>query len=157
MRWLRAALTAALLTSCGGDTPLRPGDEVAGVRLVRGAAEDVSLWDFCTPSLEGAVRRSCRVPPVDRLRIGPGWRSGSPSALGSEWDELEWDVRLDGRPLDLEAFGTLPDTRLRNVVVREWNVAVEGLHPASHRLRAVVRSPGRRYEVTWVIRVGART
>jgi hypothetical protein len=154
MRWLRTLLAGALLVACGGGDGLQPGDDVDGVRLVRGAAEDVSLWDFCDPSLDGPARRSCRVPVLDRLRIGPGWRSGSASALDSEWDRLEWQVRFDGQRLDLASFGTLPDSRLGDgAVVREWNITVEDLRPGTHQLRAQVRGDEGRYDVTWVIEV----
>jgi hypothetical protein len=154
MRCLRTVVAAVLLAACGGGEGLQPGDEVNGLRLVRGAAEDVSLWDFCDPSLEGPGRRSCRVPVLDRLRVGPGWRSGSDSALDREWAGLEWQVRFDGQRLDLAAFGTLPDSRLGNgAVVREWNVTVEDLRPATHRLRAQIQGGDRRYDVTWVIEV----
>jgi hypothetical protein len=152
MRRLGVVLAAALLVSCGG--ALEPGDEVGGVRLVRGAAEDVSLWDFCDPLLDGPARRSCRVPPVDRLRIGPGWRAGSASALDREWGRLEWETTFDGETIDLAAFGTLPDTALGSgVAVREWNVTAEGLRPGRHRLRAVVRGADRASDVTWVIEI----
>jgi hypothetical protein len=156
MRWLGTVLAGTLLVACGGGDGLQPGDVVHGVRLVRGAAEDVSLWDFCDPSLDGPGRRSCRVPVLERLRIGPGWRSDSTPTLDREWDRLEWQVRFDGQRLDLASFGTLPDSRLGDgAVVREWNITIEDLRPATHRLRAQIRGDDRRYDVTWVIEVQA--
>jgi hypothetical protein len=157
MRWVRTALAAAILASCtGGTEGLGPGDEVRGTRLVRGAAEDVSMWDFCDPELaeSGTFERACRVPRLDRLRIGPGWRAASSSALDREWEELEWRASLNGRPLALEEFGTLPDTDLGGAVVREWNVTAEGLSPGDHRLRALIAHGEQTYDVTWLIRVG---
>ena len=154
MRWLRAAVALVLLAACGGGG-LEPGDRLGYLRVVRGAAEDVTLWEFCDPELPpGRVERECPVPPVDRLRVGPGWRAGSSSALEDEWEDLDWSVSLDGRPLELAEFGTLPDTTLADgQVVREWNVTVEGLAAGTHRLRAVVRGDDRRYDMTWVLDV----
>jgi hypothetical protein len=154
MRWLRAAVAVVLLAACGRGG-LEPGDRVGDLRLVRGAAEDVTLWDFCDPELRpGRFARACRFPPVDRLRIGPGWRAGSSSTLEAEWEELQWSVSLDGRPLELAEFGTLPDTTLADGrVVREWNVTVEGLAAGTHRLRAVIRTDDLRYDMTWVLNV----
>jgi hypothetical protein len=157
MRWVRTAVAAALLASCTGWAEgLGPGDEVGGVRLVRGAAEDVSLWDFCDAELPepGTFERACRVPPLDRLRIGPGWRAASSSDLDREWEELQWRASLDGQALALEEFGTLPDTDLGGAVVREWNVTAEGLSPGDHRLRALIADGEQTYDVTWLIRVG---
>lgn len=156
MRWLRAAVALVLLAACGRGG-LEPGDGLGDLRLVRGAAEDVTLWEFCDPELPpGRFERTCRVPPVDRLRVGPGWRAGSSSTLVDEWEELEWSVSLDGRPLELAEFGTLPDTRLEDGrVLREWNVTVEGIAGGTHRLRAVIRSEDRRYDMTWVLEVRA--
>jgi hypothetical protein len=153
-------ITALLLAmaACGPGAGLGPGDRVGQVRLVRGAAEDVTLWDFCDPELPepGRLERACRVPPLERLRIGPGWRAGSASELEREWEELEWRVTLDGRPLDLEAFGTLPDTTLSDQgVVREWNVTAQDLGEGTHRLRARIARGEGSFDVTWVIEVGA--
>jgi hypothetical protein len=156
MRWRRAAVAFVLLAACGGGG-VEPGDRLGDLRVVRGAAEDVTLWEFCDPELPpGRFERACHVPPVDRLRVGPGWRAGSSSALDDEWEELQWSVSLDGRPLELAEFGTLPDATLADGrVVREWNVTVVGLAAGTHRLRAVVRSGDRRYEMTWVLDVEA--
>jgi hypothetical protein len=156
MRWLGAAVAVVLLTACGGGG-LEPGDRVGDLRVVRGAAEDVTLWEFCDPELSPErFERACSVPLVDRLRVGPGWRVDSPSALEDQWEELQWSVSLDGRPLELAEFGTLPDTTLADGrVVREWNVTVEGLDAGTHRLRAVVSSGDRRYDMTWVLDVRA--
>jgi hypothetical protein len=156
MRWLRAAAVVVLLAACGRGG-LEPGDRVGDLRVVRGAAEDVTLWEFCDPELRpGRFERGCGVPPVRRLRIGPGWRAGSSSTLEDEWEELEWSVSLDGRALELGEFGTLPDTALADGrVVREWNVTVEGLAGGTHRLRAVILTDDRRYDTTWVLDVRA--
>jgi hypothetical protein len=156
MHRLRAAIALVLLAACGGGG-LEPGDRLGDLLVVRGAAEDVTLWEFCDPELApGRIERACRVPPVDRLRVGPGWRAGSSSTLANEWEKLQWSVSLDGRPLELAEFGTLPDTILADGrVVREWNVTVEGLDAGTHRLRAVVRSEDGRYDMTWLLDVRA--
>jgi hypothetical protein len=156
MRALAVAASLLLLLGACGDDGLGPGESIGPILLGRGAAEDVSLWDFCDPELPepGAFERACPVPPLDRLRIGPGWRAASASELDSEWDELEWRVSLDGRALALEEFGTLPDTALADGrSVREWNVIAEGLS-GEHRLRALITRGDRTYDVTWSIRVG---
>jgi hypothetical protein len=110
------ALAVSVLLFLGGcaEGGLGPGETVGPELLVRGAAEDVSLWDFCDPELQdsGVSERACRVPSVDRLRIGPRLRAASGSELYREWEELEWRVTLDGQALALEEFGTLPDTTL---------------------------------------------
>jgi hypothetical protein len=158
MRGRALAVTWLLLLGACGSDGVGPGEAVGPVQLGRGAAEEVSLWDFCDPELPepGTFERACRVPPLDRLRIGPGWRAASGSELDSEWDELEWRVSLDGRALALEEFGTLPDTSLANGrSVREWNVTAEGLASGDHRLRAVITRGDETYDVTWLVRVGA--
>jgi hypothetical protein len=154
------ALAASVVLFLGGcaEGGLGPGESVGPALLARGAAEDVSLWDFCDPELQdpGVSERACRVPSVDRLRIGPGWRAASGSELDREWKELEWRVTLDGRALALEEFGTLPDTTLADGrSVREWNITVEGLDPGEHRLAARITHGDRTYDVAWVIRVRA--
>jgi hypothetical protein len=150
--------TLILLLACrGDDRGLGPGDRIGPARLVRGAAEDVTLWDFCDPELPepGVYERACSVPSVHRLRIGPGWRASSTEALQAEWGELDWHLSFDRRAIDLEAFGTLPDTTLADGrVVREWNVTVEGLTEDTHRLRSMMDRDDQTYAVTWVVRVG---
>ena len=40
------------------------------------------------------------------LWISPGWSEDTQELIEAAWKDLQWEVSLDGREIDLPAFGT---------------------------------------------------
>ena len=146
---------------------LGPGDEVDGMRLTTATATDTEIFNFCDPVVleSGTFHRDCEVPAVQRLLIGWGDLASSPELLEDEWQAQTWSLFLDDRPVDLDAFGTLPDRDLiepaagGDVWLRQWGVSLVNLTPGEHTLRYLVETTGAGEEtagatdVTWTFTV----
>jgi hypothetical protein len=151
------AFTALLAAGCSPDSdgtappetggPLRPGAELNGMRLTTANAADKDIFVFCDPYVlqPGTYARDCEVPQLQRLMIGYGSFSESPESLELEWQASRWRMYLDGREVDLEAFGTLADRPLVDAKVgdgmwlRVWAVTIVNPTPGPHTLRYVAQ------------------
>ena len=137
-----AAAALALAGACG-ERPLRPGDAIGTMRLSTHGEPAPPIWQHCYPAFpEAPSTRStaCNVPPVARLAVGPGLRTTSDELRRSTWAATEWELYVDGRRVDLAAFGTFdadledpPLTKLRG-----WDVRLEKPAAGPHTLRAVL-------------------
>lgn len=101
-----------------------------------------AIWQYCYPAFpEGPAERStaCNVPPVARLAVGPGLRTTSDEIRRSTWPATEWELYVDGRKLDLAAFGTFDaDLEPPLAKLRGWDVRLEKPAPGVHTLRTVL-------------------
>ena len=78
------------------------------------------------------------------------------------WDDLNWELSLDGHPIDLEAFGVYefvhPDfppspSPVREVfrMFRVWDVVLVNPVPGTHQLQGQAQSPNAAEPYTWVV------
>jgi hypothetical protein len=161
-------LLTAIVTACQPVTQstdklmLKPGDEMDGMIVTTGAAKAPSLWAFCPPALEndGVVSVDCRVPPLPRLAIGHAFGLVDPALQTLDWSALTWEFYVDGRPVDLEAFGVhnyvMPDLPLHPSPVREifrqmkaWDVVLINPTPRAHTVYGRVYAEADTY--TWTV------
>jgi hypothetical protein len=160
------ALTA-LVGGCGGSAgSVEPGSKIGAMRLVRGTTSqaDLKFFDSCNPIIlrSGRYRRSCHVPPVQRLFIGYGVFEPARRGLERDWRQTRWSLWVDGHRVDLPAFGTddrtlyaFPAAGGKDVILREWDVILVNATPGKHELR--YRSgPGSAAitDATWAFVVG---
>jgi hypothetical protein len=151
-----AAFALAVAVSGGASAwsarPIGPGGKIGSMTLERGTARaaDEKLFDFCNPVIlkPGAVRRRCDVPGVHRLFVGYGDFEAKKSALERTWRTLSWSLWVDGRRIDLPAFGTSDRTLYRfppaggkDVILREWRVILVGATRGKHTIRYRSASP----------------
>lgn len=166
----RTALVTAVIAllvvplGCGGDEesgPIRPGDDVGGMVLTTGTPGERDIFEFCDPIViePGIYERQCAVPALPRVGLGHGFLAPSRRELAREWNAKSWKMTLDGRRIDLKAFGVLPDRRLVEpgagglVWLRQWNVVLTDPKPGSHTLRYVARYSGGTWDTTWTFTV----
>jgi hypothetical protein len=136
--------------------------ELASVPLGPGVFD---LFTFCQALVlePGTYHRRCNVPWVSLLYVGYG-EFAPPQELERVWRTLRWQGWLDGRRLDLEAFGS-SDRTLRayapagyeDVTLRTFDVTMFTPTPGRHTLR-YVREPqdGGRTDVTWTFTIEPR-
>jgi hypothetical protein len=162
-----AATTLLTLTGFGATTsPLKPGDRVAGMLLVKGtvATADQKLFDICDPVVlgGGTYHRQCGlVPRVRRLFVGYG-SFAPPRAIDTVWVRTAWAAWLDGRRIQLPAFGTsdrtlyaFPPAGGKDVTLREWRVMLLGATPGRHTIRYRAGASARAGDITWTFAVAA--
>ena len=102
----------------------------------------------------------CHVPPLSTLAIGRPFEKADQALQVLDWSEMNWELYLDERPVDLEAFGVctyfIPDLAPHPSPVREifrqmktWDVVLTNLSPGMHTLHGTARTDTNTY--TWVV------
>jgi hypothetical protein len=112
------------------------------MRLATGGEPAPAIWQHCYPAFPEtpSVRSTaCHVPPVARLAVGPGVAAATAETRSALWAATEWELHIDGRRVDLAAFGT-SDADLEPPLAkwRGWDVLLEKPAVGSHTLRAVL-------------------
>jgi hypothetical protein len=161
-----ACVVAAIVGGCSSSPGgLGPGGKVGTMTLVSGTASDADLnfFEYCNPVIlkPGKYLRSCDIPRVQRLLIGYGDFEPTRKALESDWKERKWDLWVDGRRVNLVAFGTYDRTLFafpaaggKNVILRRWKVILVGLTPGKHTVRYRNHGPSvGTIDATWAFSV----
>jgi hypothetical protein len=130
----------------------QPGDTIGEMVLETGGSEIVPIWAFCSPAFlnPGVTTTECNVPALPELAVGHGWWTADEALRDSCWEAMTWELYLDGRQVDLNAFGTfdadLPQTGLpghdpnEEVItkLRSWDVVPVNPTAGAHTLRSVL-------------------
>jgi hypothetical protein len=85
-----------------------------------------------------------------------------------QWEELNWELSLDGRLIDLEAFGISdlvhPDLALSPSPVREvfrvlrvWDVVLVNPTPGMHTVQGQAKTRDGAATYTWVVNFAVAT
>jgi len=142
----------------------QPGETIDDMVITTGIEDAVPLWAICSPKKvnDHSIRADCGELSHANLAIGHtlGVMDLVHPSIG--WEELIWEMSLDGRPIDLEAFGIYdfihPDfpskpSPIREVfrVLRVWDVVLVNPTPGTHRLQGQVQPPDGAETYTWVV------
>ena len=102
------------------------------------------------------------MPRVRRLFIGYG-SFDLPGEIENLWTRTKWSSWIDGRPINLAAFGSsdrsliaFPPAGGKNVTLREWRVMLLGATPGRHTLRYRSVGPEGKGDTTWIFTVAAK-
>ncbi|HSL47008.1 MAG TPA: hypothetical protein VK897_26460 [Anaerolineales bacterium] len=140
---------------------LKAGDEIDGMVLTSGAKDDPPIWAFCsTEESKGMTSASCWVPQMSALAIGHVFLPGDHAFAQMEWSDLEWELYLDDRLIQLEDFDTysyiVPTVTSDLSPVREvltkalaWDVVLTNLRPGEHTIEGRVQAGAEEYR--WII------
>lgn len=141
-------------------TVLQPGDEIVDMAVTTGIESAFPLWAVCAPKKinDHAIKAECGELSHDNLAIGHTLGVMDLVDPSIEWEELNWEMFVDGHPIDLKAFGVyefvhpdFPSKPLGEIfrVVRVWDVVLENPTPGMHRIDGQVRDGEATY--TWVV------
>ena len=127
---------------------LTPGDKVGDIVLARAKPGDPRIAHLCqfaagtpNPIPPGVYHIICRTPVAPALWFDEGWIAKTQQHLDANWRGMTWEVSIDGRPVDLAAFGTFDDATGTGADAgrrRSWNVALERL-AGQHTIRTIQR------------------
>ena len=132
-----------------------------GMTLTKGASRVPALWLFCSSQVSGTVTTAeCQVPQMPKLAIGHAFLASQEALRGTEWSDLDWELSIDGQPVNLDDFGTydyvMPTMASNPSLVREifvkftaWDIVLSDLQPGSHTLQGLVRTEAE--EHSWVV------
>jgi len=161
-------IVAAVLAGCGSgaEKSLGPRAEIGTtMTLATGTVDDADLkfFDLCDPVIltPGDYARSCAVPRVSRLFVGYGDFGRTRKALELDSKQSKWDLWIDGRRVDLPAFGTsdrtlfgFPAAGGKDVILREWRVILVDVTPGEHTIRyRNEHASGGTTDATWTFNV----
>lgn len=159
-------ILAIILAGCSSPPPvqtveaeslgLKPGDAIGGMIIGTTPNKNIeaSLFNYCDSHAADprpvVIVSDCEVPRLKYLFVGYGDFASSTSELDALWETESWELYINGRRIDLSAFGTF-DLDLGNKI-RVWNVALANITPGYHQIRYVLRSandPDAVTDLTW--------
>jgi hypothetical protein len=144
---------------------LKPGEKIDDMVLTAGVEHAFPLSTFCSPIKENdhLIRVDCsELSLCANLAIGQTFGVMDLVPPSISWEELSWEMSVDGHPIDLNAFGlsdiVRPDlapspSPVREVfkVVRLWNVVLLNPTPGMHRLQGQAQTRDGAAPYTWVV------
>jgi hypothetical protein len=144
---------------------LQPGETVDDMVITTGAEDAYPLWSLCSSTKENdhSIRVDCReLALCANVAIGHTFGVMDLIPPSMDWEELSWEMSVDGHPIDLQAFGVhdlahpylAPSpSPVREVfnVARLWNVVLANPTPGVHRLQGQAQSRDGAEAYTWVV------
>jgi hypothetical protein len=142
------ALSAIVLSACAKALPqpggeiIRPGDRLGDFLITTGDSEDVIyVTKLHCPYDSSTSTESCEQPVGTKVNVGMGVYDDSPSSgktLDEFWSEQTHEMTIEGRPVDLQSFGSIDFNHPAVGTVRVWNVVIVADKPG----RITARSSG---------------
>ena len=137
-------LVVGLLASCSSSTVDAPPEDVVepgnqiGAMVLRNISDESEarpmLPELCgwmeLAELSEEKTEECVIAYEPTIFLGSGMMEPDPEKRNEYWENMTWEVSINGQPLDLEAFGTIDA-----LGGRWWNVLLE--NPTSVQLQIV--------------------
>lgn len=144
------------------DPMLKPGETIDGMVITTGIEDAFPLWAICSPRKvnDHSIRADCGEVSYANLAIGHTLGVMSLVPQSTDWEELVWEMSVDGHPIDLAAFGVydfvhpdFPSKPFGEVfrVIRVWDVVLVNPTPGTHRLQGRAQSQDGAETYTWVV------
>jgi len=144
---------------------LEPGEKIEDMVITTGVEDAFPLWGICSATRENdhSIRVDCReVSVCANFAIGHTFGVMDLIPQSIRWEELNWEMSVDGHPIDLTAFGAYefvhPDlapspSPVREVfkVARDWDVILVNPTPGMHTLQGQAQTRDGAAAYTWVI------
>lgn len=140
------------LVACvaAGGRPIKPGDQVGPFEITTATAEDFAslpFLDFDRYCQREGDQVNCAVSAGTTFNICYIFYGDNVADLDDRWSRAEYQVYIEGRPVDLEAFGVVdfvhPDF---GWPMRSWNIVAESIEPAVLKTRHVGLVDGEAFE-----------
>jgi hypothetical protein len=132
-------LMAGVLIACAQPKPtesseiIRPGEKVGDFLVTTGEEGNFTYGFDVDCSEEGSEQKatnSCKSTVGDIVNITTGIYDDTHSGkLDEYWSKSNYQLFIEGRPVDLQAFGTLEYKHPVVGVIRFWNVVISTSKP----------------------------
>jgi len=108
-----------------GDDVINPGDRIGDFLITTGYSEDVVYATKLHCPFESYTNtESCEQPVGTKFNVGIGIYADNGTTLDETWSEQTHQMLIEGRPVNLQAFGSVDFTHPSVGTVRVWNVVV---------------------------------
>jgi len=133
-------LFSVILSACAKATPgqvegtINPGDKIGEFLITMGKEGDVTyLWEIddtaCVKQGDDEVY-SCQVAVGTKINVSVGIYDDTYSGkLDSHWSGLTYEMLIDDRPVNLDAFGSIDVSHPSVGTIRAWNVVINTIQP----------------------------
>ena len=109
------------------DLKINPGDKIGDFLITTGEGEDIFFMSkIHCPYDSSTGIESCEQPVGTKVNVGIAVYDDDPSSgktLDEYWSEQTHEMFIEGRPVDLQAFGIVDFSSIIGTV-RVWNVVV---------------------------------
>ncbi len=138
-----------------GGAMIQPGVQVGDVVIMSGEGQEAAYtWEYgdhCTRQ-PGAALTSCMFRVGEPVNVSLGLRSdSSATGLDQYWSAETYQMYIQGRPVDLNAFGPVQVSGADLGPVRHWNVVLVAKTPGQATVysRGVVGSEPFEHTITY--------
>ena len=124
---LLASCASAVPLPAGSSKPIEPGDKVGNVTVTKGEGEDVVyMWSGGCPEQTGAEEQStCQLDVGTKTNVSLGvYDETLTGKLDSIWADQTYEMSIEGRPVNLQAFGSIDVPHPQVLSLRAWNVVL---------------------------------
>ena len=143
MKKIVCPLLAALLASCAnlsGEVSaemINPGDKIGDFLITTGEEGDVTYsWDLECEQQGNEGIYSCKTTVGTKVNISMGvYAAFSGKDLVTLWSEHTYQMFINDRPVNLEAFGSIDVLQPQVGKMRHWNVVIVATKPGEITLR----------------------
>ena len=140
-RPLLVVLFGLVLGACGKSTPqsaemINPGDKIGDFLITTGGQEGVRpVWDLGCDESEG--KGSCTVPAGTKVNGSWGFYADPSKGedLETQWAGHTYEMVIDGRPVNLKAFGYVDFDHPYRDKIRAWDVVITSDKPGEIEIK----------------------
>ena len=136
LSWLMIPVCLLLAVSCAASEEgslqpeegmIQPGDTVGDLLVRTGeAGEYIHVW-----ACEGNEQDYCKVDADTIVNISMGVYAEQGEDLDQIWSEHTYDMTIDGRPVNLSAFGSVEALHPHFGAMRAWNIVLVPSKPSA--------------------------
>ena len=124
-------LTVVVLSACAaakpesGDDMIDPGDTI-GEFLITTSDDDSVIYTTTIhcPFDPNTLTETCEIETGRKVNVGLGVFGKTVEELDTFWAEQTYQMTIEGRPVNLEAFGSVEITHPIVGKMRLWNVVI---------------------------------
>jgi hypothetical protein len=126
-------LFATTLGACAQATPqasdkmINPGDKIGDFLITTGGNEGITYVSMIhCPFDQSTGIESCELTVGTKVNVGVGFYDdlSSGKSLDEIWSEHTDEMVIEGRPVNLQAFGSIDITHPLVGKIRNWNVVI---------------------------------
>jgi hypothetical protein len=147
---LASCIAAAPLPSVN-NKPIEPGDKIGDFLVTKGEGEGIVYpWDQdCTKQAGAEERYSCKVAVRAKVNFSYGiYDETLTGKLDSLWADHTSEISIDGRPVNLKAFGPIDIPHPQLLKMRAWNVVIVADKPGEIAVHSKGMVDGKPFEDT---------
>lgn len=163
-------LLLVVLSACAGTggqdgEPINPGDKVGDFLITTGkSGEAIYPFDYTRRCMNQGQNNtftcSLTVGEVVNITTGlyddsAGISSTATDKLNTKWAAMNYQLFIDDRPVNLEAFGTIETETALQGLIRWWNVVVVSDKPGKITVRDAGTDDGNDFGDTAVFEMNA--